>query len=93
MIGSIALLADEFAALLENLQRIPVKAADADAVRNWLDGWEAFVRAARAFSRALETGNPLIYGPAGNAADDPNIRINEFARYNGIDDCILSGSL
>jgi hypothetical protein len=91
--GYIALLADEFAELLANLHRIPVKATDADAVRGWLDEWEAFVRAGRVFSRALETGDPTIYRPAGNAADGPSIRINEFARYNGMDACILSSSL
>ena len=75
-------------AMVADLERMEVAAQDQAAVRAWLADWREMIAAGRRFAEAIRAEGPDA-AEVGNAADAPGMRVEEFARRNGLDACVF----
>ena len=77
------------AALVDELETIPVEATDRDAVAWWIARWRQLLAIGPEYAAAIRTGDPDVYTPIGNLGDEPAREVNEFARNNDISACVV----
>jgi hypothetical protein len=84
--------ADDLAALVDDLRRLPVAEADAAQVTRWLADWDDFVAVGHRYADALRTGDRKEYTAVAAVGDAPSRRIYAFAKANGMPDCVFEAA-
>lgn len=79
-------LADLYDRTATDLESLP-GAAESDSFLGWAAAWHEFADLGRRYADAIRTGNPAIYEPAGDAADEPARALSAYARDNRLTEC------
>ncbi len=81
-------LADSLQAMTARLRAL-VPPGENEAFDRWIAHLDEMIALGRVYARAIRTGDPSIYEPAGNLGDAPARRVNQMARANRMPDCIF----
>ena len=78
---------DAFARMTKRFRPLS-PARESETFDRWVEVWREFIVLGRRFAAAIRTGDPSVYEPAGNLADDPALELAQIARANGMEECL-----